>query len=742
MRGTLSRGVWDQLDGLLFFGATGHLSDEELLGRFVARRDDAAEAAFAALVDRHGPMVLGVCRRALGDRHDAEDAFQATFLVLARKATSIARPEQLANWLFGVAHRIALDARARTRHRRARERRAYAISRAQNAPAGDDQLVSDDLRAILDEELARLPECYRGALVLCELNGLTRRAAARQLGIPEGTLSSRLARAKNLLRRRLLRREFALSALALDRALAREVLAMASGAPRSLVDSTVQAATRVATGATLADAASTSIASLAHGALKAMLLTKVTEIALGLATLAVITTGVGGRARGPEQVAGSAIHQGQNASVAIAQPPSTITTRALVLPGSTQLDPARLDRIRARFAPARVVQVAQVPDRSPNSGTAVRRDLRPGDRVSKGDLLAVFYSADVASTKNDLLDALVQLELDQKILDLAKVAKEAVPQVFMLAYERAVQQDQNASTRTVDKLKLWHIPQGEIDALHAEARKIHADRANGARVAPHVGADDSLGEVTVRADRDGVVIECNIHTGEMVVDDTVNLFQIADVSRLEIIVNCPEASLPALAALRGDDRRWAVRTVVPASNTPLTGTIDEIGFVIDPNQHTAVVKGYVENDGQRIRAGQFVTVTVNIPPPEDSVEIPTDALVDDGKQSVVFVQPDPARPQFTMRRVEVTQRQGGKVLVRSTPIPKEEQPAAAEAKQGLLPKEPLRQGERVLLHRAPESVENRLGAVERKLDQVLQALGALTRPAATKSDVPRSDAPK
>ncbi len=186
MRGTTSRGVWNQLDGLLVFGATGQLSDEELLGRFVGRRDDGAEAAFAALVEPYGPMVLGVGRRVLGNRHEAEDAFQATFLVLARKAASIARPEQLANWLFGVARRTALDARGRTVCRKARERRVHAISRSEIKPAGDDQPDLDELRTILDQELARLPERSRGALVLCELDGLSRRAAAARLGIPGG----------------------------------------------------------------------------------------------------------------------------------------------------------------------------------------------------------------------------------------------------------------------------------------------------------------------------------------------------------------------------------------------------------------------------------------------------------------------------------------------------------------------------------------------------------------------------
>jgi cobalt-zinc-cadmium efflux system membrane fusion protein len=124
--------------------------------------------------------------------------------------------------------------------------------------------------------------------------------------------------------------------------------------------------------------------------------------------------------------------------------------------------------------------------------------------------------------------------------------------------------------------------------------------------------------------------------------------------------------------------------------------------VIDPNQHTAVIKGYVDNPGQRIRGGQYVTATVNIPPPDDVVEIPTDALVDDGLQSLVFVQPDAATHQFTMRRVQVTHRFERTVFVQATPVPKEEQLTAREAEEGLLPKEPLQPGERVLLSGAVE----------------------------------------
>ena len=132
-----------------------------------------------------------------------------------------------------------------------------------------------------------------------------------------------------------------------------------------------------------------------------------------------------------------------------------------------------------------------------------------------------------------------------------------------------------------------------------------------------------------------------------------------------------------------------MRTVGAGSAGGLSGTIDEIGYVIDPNQHTAVIKGYVDNPGKHIRGGQYVSATVNIPPPDDVVEIPTDCLVDDGLQSVIFVQNDPDVHQFTMRRVQVTHRFDRSVFVRNTPLPKEEQLTAKEAEESLLPKEPL-----------------------------------------------------
>jgi cobalt-zinc-cadmium efflux system membrane fusion protein len=403
------------------------------------------------------------------------------------------------------------------------------------------------------------------------------------------------------------------------------------------------------------------------------------------------------------------IRRGNQDVLAVARVPTTM--RPLVLAGSTALDPTRLARIRARFAPCRVVGIGQIHDFSTKTGQTEFRELRPGDRVRKGDVLGTFYSVDVGSKKNDLLDALVQLNLDQKILDDAEKHREAVPEVFLRTQERAVQGDRNAINRALNNLEVWDIPQDEIDALHEEAKKIAADKnawfktregrwvkgeKQGSNNDPAKKEENPWGKVILRAPFDGVIVERNLHVDEMVVDNTVNLFQIADVSRLLVIANAPEDELPTLEALFLSERRWSVRTVGASSATGLPGTIDEIGYLIDPNQHTAVVKGYVQNPDQRIRAGQYAAATVEVPPPCGVIEIPTDALIDDGRQSLVFVQTDPAKPQYTMRRVQVTHRFDKRVFVRSTAFPKEEQRTAQEAEEGLLPREPLKPGERVL----------------------------------------------
>jgi RNA polymerase sigma factor (sigma-70 family) len=207
------------------------LPDRELLLRFLSRRD---ERAFEALVQRHGPLVLGVCRRALANEHDAEDVFQAAFLALSRQAPSLRRLESVGSWLHGVAWRLALKTRAAA-GRRAR------VARAQPAGGRDplDEMTVREAQATLDEELARLPEKYRAPLLLCYLGGLTREEAARQLGWPAGTLKSRLEQARERLRRRLRLRGLSLPAALLASALAG---AAAAAVPGTLLRSVVKSA--------------------------------------------------------------------------------------------------------------------------------------------------------------------------------------------------------------------------------------------------------------------------------------------------------------------------------------------------------------------------------------------------------------------------------------------------------------------------------------------------------------------
>jgi RNA polymerase sigma factor (sigma-70 family) len=217
-------------------------SDAALLDRFVRRRD---EDAFAALVSRHGPMVLGVCRRVLHHGQDAEDAFQAAFLVLARKAATIHRPERLAAWLHGVARQVALRLLRREARRRAREVRGALA--AQGRAAGDplDEITARELLAIFDEELQRLPEAYRLPLTLCALEGLTQEEAARRLGWTVGSVRGRLERGRARLHARLSRR-----GLTLTTALAGVELSR-GGASALLTDTTVRLALAFAAGGRL-----------------------------------------------------------------------------------------------------------------------------------------------------------------------------------------------------------------------------------------------------------------------------------------------------------------------------------------------------------------------------------------------------------------------------------------------------------------------------------------------------------
>jgi RNA polymerase sigma factor (sigma-70 family) len=274
--------VIDYLRGTVLAGGEADLTDGQLLECFVRHRD---EAAAAALVRRHGPMVWGVCRRVLHSHQDAEDAFQATFLVLLRKAASITSRELVANWLYGVAHQTALKARATTAKRMGREKQVIEMPEPEARTEPD---LWPDLQPLLDQELSRLPDKYRLAIVLCDLECKTRKEAAQKLKIPEGTLSSRLTTARTMLAKRLARHGLAVSGVSVAAVLAQN-LASAS-VPTSVLSSTIKAVTLVATGNTAATGLITAkVAALTEGVVKTMLLTKLKTVTMLKLVLSLVT---------------------------------------------------------------------------------------------------------------------------------------------------------------------------------------------------------------------------------------------------------------------------------------------------------------------------------------------------------------------------------------------------------------------------------------------------------------------
>jgi RNA polymerase sigma factor (sigma-70 family) len=261
--------VLGELTALFADGSASGFSDGQLLSRFIALRDEGAEIAFRALVVRHGPMVVGVCRRYLDDSNDIDDAFQATFLILARKARSVRVDGSLGRWLHGVSRKVAARSRRVALRRRVRERTLAE----QLLPVSADDHERRDLRRVLDEELGRIPEKFRAAVILCDVDGLTYEEAAARLNCPAGTVKSRLSRARARLRSRLARRGIAPGA----------VMPPAVAIHPSIVNATARAAA-VWTGrlAGTTGAASAPIAALTRGVLRSMILSQLKLCVAGL----------------------------------------------------------------------------------------------------------------------------------------------------------------------------------------------------------------------------------------------------------------------------------------------------------------------------------------------------------------------------------------------------------------------------------------------------------------------------
>jgi cobalt-zinc-cadmium efflux system membrane fusion protein len=377
--------------------------------------------------------------------------------------------------------------------------------------------------------------------------------------------------------------------------------------------------------------------------------------------------------------------------------------RQLVMPGSLQLDPTTIGRVRTRFN-AEVTSIEKVKERVGINGTTalVERELRPGDYVKEGAPLAVVWSIDVGGKKSDLVDALVQWKLDRERLEArTKLWREGnLPRDTLDQTRRDVITDRNAVERAERTLRAWRVPDDEIKEAAREADEIL--KREGMR---DEEKERLWARSVITAPRSGVIVERNVGVGEYVADNTVNLFVIADPSRMLVVANPPEDHLKGLLNLPPHLRRWSVK----AAGAPegLGGPIDEVSYLLDPNLHTAVVKGHIANPAvpgpaprpvrwwaperprYTLRAGQFVTATVEMEPARGVVEVPMTALMEDGRQSYVFVQPDPRKPEYRLRRVLVTLRTEDLAYVRSELTPEERRLTPEEEALKVPPPEPL-----------------------------------------------------
>jgi cobalt-zinc-cadmium efflux system membrane fusion protein len=397
-----------------------------------------------------------------------------------------------------------------------------------------------------------------------------------------------------------------------------------------------------------------------------------------------------------------------------AEPPTR--ARARTLPGSTALDPTRMMHIRTRFN-SEVIDILppkkrplvgpplppEMEDRSTDpleAAGADRRELRSGDDVWPGEVLAVLWSVDVGGKKSDLMDALIQLRLDEDRLkrrtELWKSG--SIPEDTLNQTRRDVVADQSAVDRAERTLRTWSIPEKEIQAVYDEARAAYKGLEGG------VHRDKEKEKLWARSELiapiGGTIVERNISKGEFLADPTANLLTIAEVGKMLIQVNAPEEDLPALLKAQKEGKPWKIRTI--GLDEEATAPIDEITYIVDPNLHAAVVKGYIDNPNKKLRAGQLVTASVPLPPPPNVAEVPLTALVEEGDKSYLFVLENPTRHHYTLRRVVVTHRFDKVAWVRSKLKP-EEDALNQEAKDpDELPRRALHPGERFLANGALE----------------------------------------
>ncbi len=454
------RAVQRQLRTLFSVGTIRELTDGQLLERFATDRGEAAELAFAVLVERHGPMVLRVCRGVLADPHETQDAFQATFLVLVRKARALWVRDSLGPWLHQVAYRTATHARSTAARRRRHERRAAVSQRESRAEA------EDELGRILHEEIEQLPERYRAPLILCDLQGRSHEQAARHLGWPIGTVKSRQARGRERLRDRLVRRGLAPEA-------GLPTLALSPNGPLAwlgpaLVDSTTVAAVRAMT---VRAAAGGSAATLADKVLRAMTMTRLGKIASVLLVAGATASGVNllaqrGTSGAPAQAEGPARAARVDDGLVYEVKPGPLIVN---VNGPGSLESAR-----------NIDVYCQV-----EGTTTIIRIVPEGTQVKKGDVLC---ELDSAALKDQLVNQKITTKSAEAAFEDARIAHE-IAEIARREYVDGIYPQEHARVRNAINTARLALQQAEtrLERTRRARQELKAELA--ARKGPRTSAD-------------------------------------------------------------------------------------------------------------------------------------------------------------------------------------------------------------------------------------------------------------
>ncbi len=337
--------------------------------------------------------------------------------------------------------------------------------------------------------------------------------------------------------------------------------------------------------------------------------------------------------------------------------------RLLELAGSLSFDPNKLGRVQPRFG-GEVISLGHFSERDAN-GQTKERDFRYGDPVRKGQILAVVLSKDLGEKKSELLDSLVHLWYDQALLQgLEKLLQSgSTPPITVMTQRTVVAADEIAVNKAEQTLQTWNVPAEEIQAVKDEAKRVFDTRSK-----PDPNKKKEWAKVEVRAPFDGTIVEKSV-AAHNIVDTTFALYVVADLRKLGVLVHAYEEDLPELRKMlkkHPGGVPWQLRADADLDRRVLKNEgMQRIGLVVDPNQHTAPVMGLVDNSAGELEVGQFVKATLELPTPPNVVALPNSAVEENGAESVLFVQPDPTKPRYALRRVAVAMRLRDVVYVRT-----------------------------------------------------------------------------